>query len=84
MNKNLDKNMIVENAPAPVSPNAGFGVVTVPGTDGKYTNAYVYDSNLGGEDTFKLQSYGIDLDTKLTSANAFTYDADMKLDFNTE
>ncbi len=70
------------HAIAPVSPNAGFGVVTVPGADGEDTNAYVYDSNLGGQDTFRLQSYGIDLDANLTSANAFTYDADMKLEFN--
>lgn len=67
---------------APVSPYAGFGVATVPGADGEETNAYVYDSNLGGQDTFRLQSYGIDLDSKLTEANAFTYDADMKLEFN--
>lgn len=67
---------------APVSPNAGFGVATVTGKDGEDTNAYVYDSNLGGQDTFRLQSYGIDLDAKLTAANAFTYDADMKLEFD--
>ena len=69
---------------APVSPNAGFGVVTVTDADGEETNAYVYDSNTGGQDTFRLQSYGIDLDANLTKANAFTYDADMKLEFNTD
>lgn len=71
-------------APAPASPNAGFGVVTIPGADGKQTNAYVYDSNPGGKDIFRLQSYGMDVDAKLTSANAFTYNADMRFDFNIE
>ncbi len=70
------------HAVAPVSPDANYSVQSVTGADGEATNAYVYDSNLGGQDTFRLQSYGIDLDAKLTSANAFTYDADMKLEFN--
>ncbi|MBO5316167.1 MAG: hypothetical protein J6B48_07055 [Clostridia bacterium] len=68
----------------PSSPNAGFGVVTVTDADGEETNAYVYNSNTGGKDIFRLQSYGIDLDANLTKANAFTYDADMKLEFNTD
>lgn len=67
---------------SPSSPNAGFGVITVTDADGEETNAYVYDSNIGGQDTFRLQSYGIDVDAKLTYANAFTYNADMKLDFD--
>ena len=70
------------HAIAPVSPGAGFGVANVTGADGEDTRAYVYDSNMGGQDTFRLQSYGIDTDANLKSANAFTYDADMKLEFD--
>ena len=72
------------HAVAPASPNGNFGVQSVIGADGEETLAYAYDSNTGGADSFRLQSYGIDVDSKLTAANAFTYEADMKFDFNTE
>lgn len=66
----------------PASPEGTYGVQTVIGANGEETNAFVYDSNPGGGDMFRLYSYGSDEDGKITSANAFVYDADMKFDFN--
>lgn len=69
------------HASEPTSPGASFGVSTVVGANQKNTLAFVYDSNAGGSDRLRFQAFGGDADDKLTSANAFIFETDIKFDY---
>ncbi|MBO5316166.1 MAG: hypothetical protein J6B48_07050 [Clostridia bacterium] len=59
------------------------GVTEVTGKDGTTTKAYYFDSD-DGKDLLRIQSHGDDTDdAKLTGANAFVFETDIKIDFAT-
>lgn len=45
------------------------------------TKVYYFDSNSGSSDKMRFQAAGSDADEKLTSANAFIFESDIKFDY---
>ena len=60
---------------------ADKGIIETTDNSENTTKAYYFDSNKGAGDRMRFQAAGSDADNKLTSANAFIFESDIKFDY---